>query len=55
MCDAECYMTTEAEQEGKKTEESHTSNEIREMCKMWKPVQNFVEKHHLNKAVAAQA
>ena len=40
---------------GKKTEESLTSNEIREMCKMWKTVQNFVEKHHPNKAVAVQA
>ena len=32
-------------------EESLTSNEIREMCKMWKTVQNFVEKHHPNQAV----
>ena len=33
-------------------EESLTSNEIREMCKMWETVQNFVEKHYPNKAVA---
>ena len=41
-----------AEEEEKKAEESLTSDEIREMCKMWETVQNFVEKHHLNKAVA---
>ena len=41
--------------EEKKAEESLTSDEIREMCKMWETVQNFVEKHHLNKAVAVQA
>ena len=29
-----------------------TSNEIKEMCKMWETVQNFVEKHHPNKAIA---
>ena len=43
-----------AKEEKKKAEESLTSNEIRKMCKMWEPVQNFVEKHHPNKAVAAQ-
>ena len=43
------------EQEKKTAEESLTSDEIREMCKMWETVQNFVEKHHLNKAVAVQA
>jgi hypothetical protein len=31
-----------SEEEEKKTEESLTSNEIREMCKMWETVQNFV-------------
>ena len=30
-------------------------NEIREMCKMWQTAQNFVEKHHPNKAVAVLA
>ena len=25
------------------------------MCKMWETVQNLVEKHHLNKAVAVQS
>ena len=44
-----------AEEEDKKAEESLTSNEIREMCTIWETVQNFVEKHHLNKAVAVQA
>ena len=34
-----------SEEEEKKTEESLTSNEIREMCKMWKTVQNFVKKN----------
>ena len=41
-----------AEEEEKKEEESLTSNEIREMCKTWETVQNFVGKHDLNKAVA---
>ena len=36
-------------------EESLTSNEIREMCKMWETVQNFVEKHHTNKVVTVRA
>ena len=40
--------------EEEKAEESLTSNEIREMCKMWDIAQNFVEKHHPNKAVAVQ-
>lgn len=44
-----------SEEEDKKTEESLSSNEIREMCKMWERVQNFVEKHHPNKAVAVRA
>ena len=44
-----------AEEGEKKAEESLTSNEIREMCKMWEAVQNFVGKHHPNKAVAVRA
>ena len=32
-----------------KNEESLTSNEIREMCKMWGTEQHFVEKHHPNR------
>nr|XP_020452715.1 tigger transposable element-derived protein 1 [Monopterus albus] len=44
-----------SEEEDKKPEESLTSNEIRDMCKMWETVQNFVEKHHPNKAVAVRA
>jgi hypothetical protein len=44
-----------SEEEKKKTEESLTSNEIREMCKMWETVQNFVDKHHPNMAVAVRA
>nr|XP_033807654.1 tigger transposable element-derived protein 1-like [Geotrypetes seraphini] len=43
------------EEEEKKMEESLTSNEIREMLKMWERVQNVVEKHHPNKAVAMRA
>ena len=43
-----------AEEEEKKAEESLTSNEIREMCKMWETVQNFIEEHYLKKAVAVQ-
>ena len=38
-----------AEEEEKKEEESLTSNEIREMCKMWGTEQHFVEKHHPNR------
>ena len=41
-----------AEEEEKKAEESCTSNEIRDMCKLWATVQNFVEKQYPNKAVA---
>ena len=48
---AECHVFTIE----KKAEESLTSNEIREMCKMWETVQKFVEKHHPNKAVAVRA
>jgi hypothetical protein len=44
-----------SEEEEIKAEESLTSNEIREMCKMWETVQNFVEKHQPNKAVAVRA
>ena len=43
------------EEEEKKVEEYLTSNEIRQMCKMWETVQNFIEKHHQNKAVAVKA
>ena len=39
------------EEEEKKAEERLTSKEMREMCKMWETVQNFVGKHHPNKAV----
>jgi hypothetical protein len=44
-----------SEEEEKKTEKSLTSNEIREVCKMWETVQNFVEKQHPSKTVAARA
>jgi hypothetical protein len=44
-----------SEEEEKKTEISLTSNEIREVCKMWETVQNFVEKHHPSKAVAVRS
>uniref|UniRef100_A0A8C5PXM0 HTH CENPB-type domain-containing protein n=1 Tax=Leptobrachium leishanense TaxID=445787 RepID=A0A8C5PXM0_9ANUR len=43
-----------SEEEDKKAEEYLTSNEIREMCKMWETVKNFVAKHHPNKAVAVR-
>ena len=36
-----------AEKEEKKAEESLTSKEIREMCKLWETVQNSVEKHQI--------
>jgi hypothetical protein len=42
------------EEEKKKTETSLSSNEIREVCKMWETVQKFVENHHLSKAVAVR-
>lgn len=48
-------MSSEEEEEENKTGKSLASNEIREMCKMWETVQNFVEKHHPNKAVAVRA
>jgi hypothetical protein len=41
--------------EEKKEETSLSSNEIREVCKMWETVQKFVEKHHLSKAVGMRA
>ncbi|XP_040177160.1 tigger transposable element-derived protein 1-like isoform X2 [Rana temporaria] len=43
-----------SEEEDKRAQESLTSNEIREMCKMWEKVQHFVEKYHPNKDVAVQ-
>jgi hypothetical protein len=45
-------MEISSEEEEKKAETSLSSNEIREMCKMWETVQKFVEKHHPSKAVA---
>ena len=48
----EVYVCILSAEEEKKAEESLSSNENREMCKMWETVQNFVEKHHLNKAIA---
>jgi Ca2+-binding EF-hand superfamily protein len=47
-------MEISSEEEEKKTETSLSSNEIREVCKMWETVQKFVEKHHLSKAVAVR-
>lgn len=44
-----------SEEEDKMAEESITSNEIREMCNMWETVQNFIAKHHPNKAVAVRS
>ena len=42
-------------EEEKKAEESITSNEIREVCKMWETLPNSVEKHHPSKAVTVWA
>jgi hypothetical protein len=39
-------MEISSEEEEKKTETSLSSNEIKEVCKMWETVQKFVEKHH---------
>ena len=49
------YKSTSAtrlQRRRKRVEESLTSNEIREMCKMRETLQNFVEKHNPNKAGA---
>jgi hypothetical protein len=35
-----------SEEEEKKMETYLSSNEVREVCKMWETVQKFVEKHH---------
>lgn len=40
------------EEQEKQTKESLTSNEKREMCKLWERLLNFVDKYHLNNAVA---
>jgi hypothetical protein len=45
----------EISSEEKKMETSLSSNEFREVCKMWETVHKFVEKHHLSKAVAVRA
>jgi hypothetical protein len=47
-------MEISSEGEEKKTETSLSSNEIRDVCKMWETVQKFVEKHHPSKAVAVR-
>jgi hypothetical protein len=48
-------MEISSEEGENKTETSLSSNEIREVCKMWETVQEFVEKHHQSKAVAVRA
>ncbi|XP_019512623.1 PREDICTED: tigger transposable element-derived protein 1-like [Hipposideros armiger] len=48
-------ISSAEEEEEEKVEESLTSYKIREVCKMWETVQNFVEKHHPNKAAAVRA
>jgi hypothetical protein len=48
-------MEISSEEEEKKTGTSLSSNEIREVCKMWETVQKFVEKHHPGNAVAVRA
>lgn len=47
-----CICISSAQEEEEKAEEPLISNKIREMCKMWETVQNFVEKHHPNYAIA---
>ena len=62
LMDLHCKQEQEAmeeissteEEEEKKAEESVTSIEIKEMHKMWETVQNSVEKHHPNKAIAVR-
>jgi hypothetical protein len=48
-------MEISSEEEEKKTETAFSSNEIREVCRMWETVQKFVEKHHPSKAVVLRA
>jgi hypothetical protein len=48
-------MEISSVEEKKKTKTSLSSNEIREVCKMWETVQKFVEKHHPSKAMAMRA
>jgi hypothetical protein len=48
-------MEISSEEEEKKMETSLSSNEIREMCKMWETDQKFIEKHHPSNAVAVRA
>jgi vacuolar-type H+-ATPase subunit I/STV1 len=48
-------MEISSEEQEKKTETFLSSNEIREVCKLWETVQTFVEKHHPSKAVAVRA
>jgi hypothetical protein len=48
-------MEISSEEEEKKSETSLSSNEIREVDKMWETVQKFVEKLHPSKAVAVRA
>jgi hypothetical protein len=48
-------MEISSEEQEKKTETSLSSNEIRQVCKIWETVQKFVEKHHPSKAVAVRA
>jgi hypothetical protein len=44
-----------SEEEEKKTETSISSNEIREVYKMWETEKKFVEEHHPSKVVAVRA
>jgi hypothetical protein len=48
-------MEISSEEEEKKTETSLSSNNIREVCKMWETVQKVFGKHHPSKAVAVRA
>jgi hypothetical protein len=48
-------MEISSEEKEKKMETSLSSNEIREVCKMWETVHKFAEKHRPSKAVAVRA
>jgi hypothetical protein len=48
-------MDISSEKVEKKTETTLSSNEIREVCKMWETVQKFVENHRPSKALAVRA
>ncbi|KAM9457775.1 tigger transposable element-derived protein 1-like isoform 1-T1 [Clarias gariepinus] len=54
-CENQPIEEISPEEGEKETEESLPSNEIKEICQKWERLQDFVEKHHPNKAVAVRA